>query len=112
MTTNRGPADLFNDFFASVFVNDPAGHLPIFYVRYGLPVTRTRTDSGMVKKQLKYLNMGKSMGPDGRHPRLFRETRDIISFHLKKSFDKTFYKGKSPKSGKMPMYRHYVKQGR
>ena len=42
------------------------------------------------------MNISKSMGPDGCHPRLFRETADIISTPLETVFDKTFNEGKVP----------------
>lgn len=48
----------------------------------------------MLKKQLKNLNISKSMGPDGCYPRLFQETADIISSPLQKIFDKTFMEGR------------------
>ena len=49
-----------------MFVNESAGSLLIFDVRYhGIPVTQIRTGSEMLKKKKKNLNIGKSMGPDG-----------------------------------------------
>ena len=38
---NEEQANLLNDFFASVFVNEPIGQLPIFDLRYnGQPVSK------------------------------------------------------------------------
>ena len=94
---DKEKADLLKNFFASVFVNEPTGPLPVFDVRYhGVPVTQIKTDSEMLKKLLKNMNISKSMGPDGCHPRLFRETADIISTPLETVFDKTFNEGKVP----------------
>ena len=91
-------ADLLNTFFASVFVNEPSGELPLFDIRYqGTPVTSLKTDMQVLTKQLKNLNTSKSMGPDGCHPRLLRETADIVNIPLQKIFDKTFTEGCVPK---------------
>ena len=90
-------ADLLNTFFASVFVSEPPGKLPVFDVRYqGTPVTSLKTDMEVLTKQLKNLNTSKSMGPDGCHPRLLRETADIVNIPLQKIFDKTFEEGCVP----------------
>ena len=50
----------------------------------------------VLTKQLKNLNTSKSMGPDGCHPRLLRETADIVNIPLQKIFDKTFEEGCVP----------------
>ena len=42
------------------------------------------------------MNISKSMGLDGCHPRLVRETADIISTPLETVFDKTFNERKVP----------------
>ena len=47
-------------------------------------------------KHLKNLNTSKSMGPDGCHPRVLRETYDIINKPMQNIFDKTFMEGKVP----------------
>ena len=61
-------ADLLNTFFASVFVNEPPGELPLFDIRYqGTPVKSLKTDMQVLTKQLKNLNTSKSMGPDVIH---------------------------------------------
>ena len=92
-----GKADLLNTFFASVFVNEPPGELPLFDIRYhGVPVTSLKTDMEALTIQLKNLNPSKSMGPDGCHPRVLRETYDIINRPLQTIFDKTFTEGKVP----------------
>ena len=70
-------------FFASVFVNEPTGELPIFGICYhGTPVTELKTDLQDLTKRLKYLNASKSMGPDGCHPRVLKETADILNVPL------------------------------
>ena len=98
VSSDSEKADLLNAFFASVFVNEPPGELPIFDIRYqGTPVTSLKTDTEVLTKQLKNLNTSKSMGPDGCHPRLLREAADIVKIPLQKIFDKTFSEGCIPK---------------
>ena len=90
-------ADLLNTFFASVFVNEPTGELPIFDTRYhGTPVTSLQTNLQELTKRLKYLNACKSMGPDECHPRVLRENADILNIPLQTIFDKTFAEGRIP----------------
>ena len=90
-------ADLLNTFFASVFVNEPPDELPIFDIRYhGTPVTDLRTNLQELTKHLKTLNACKSMGSDGCHPRVLRETADILNVPLQTIFDKTFIEGRIP----------------
>ena len=59
-------------------------------------MTSLKTNMEVLTKQLKNLNTSKSMGPDGCHPRLLRETADIVNIPLQKIFDKTFEEGCVP----------------
>ena len=59
-------------------------------------MTSLKTNMEVLTKQLKNLNTSKSMGPDGCHPRLLRETADIVYIPLQKIFDKTFEEGCVP----------------
>ena len=68
---NEEKANLLNDFFASVFIKEPPGQLPIFDVRYqGQSVTKLIVSTDDVYKRLMSLKVSKSMGPDNCHPRL------------------------------------------
>ena len=58
-----GKQNCSTPFFASVFVEEPPGELPVFDTRYhGVPVTSLKTDIETLTKHLKNLNTSKSMG--------------------------------------------------
>ena len=83
-----------NDFFASVFIKEPLGQLPISDLRYhGQPVSKLVVTTDEVCKRLKSLNVSKSIGPDNCHPRLMKETADSIKEPLQTIFNKTFKEG-------------------
>ena len=93
ITDNKQKANLLNDFFASVFVNEPPGPLPIFDIRYNgtvTPVSKLTVDKSTVLKQLKGLNVFKSMGPDGCHPRILKEAAEELCEPLCILMNKTF----------------------
>ena len=94
---NEEKANLLNDFFASVFIKEPPGQLPIFDVRYqGQSVTKFIVSTDDVYKRLMSLKVSKSMGPDNCHPRLMKETADSIKEPLQMIFNKTFKEGTLP----------------
>ena len=85
---NEVKANLFNDFFASVFIKEPPGQLPIFDVRYqGQSVTKLIVSTDDVYKRLMSLKVSKSMGPDNCDPRLMNETAKSIKEPLQVIFD-------------------------
>ena len=94
---NEEKANLLDDFFASVFIKEPPGQLPIFDVRYqGRSVTKLIVSTDDVYKRLMSLKVSKSMGPDNCHPRLMKETADSIKEPLQMIFNKTFKEGTLP----------------
>ena len=59
---NKQKADLLNDFFASVFVQEPPGPLPVFDQRYnGTTVSKLVVFTDEAFKRLNSLNVLKSM---------------------------------------------------
>lgn len=91
ITENKEKANLLNEFFASVFVDEPPGPLPLFDIRYnGTPVTKLTVDKSTVLKQLMNLNIFKSMGPDGCHPRVLKEAAEELCEPMCLLMNKTF----------------------
>ena len=94
---NEEKANLLNDSFASVFIKEPPGQLPIFDVRYqGQSVTKLIVSTDDVYKRLMSLKVSKSMGLDNCHPCLMKETADSIKEPLQMIFNKTFKEGTLP----------------
>lgn len=89
VTTDVEKANVLNDFFASVFTHEDLLLMPIFDIRYhGTSVTEVFATKEKILKDLKSLNISKSMGPDGCHPRFLKETSDVICEPLQKIFHK------------------------
>ena len=90
-------ANLLNTFFASVFVKEDAGPIPVFDIRYhGTPVTEILVDIETLTKQLNNLNPSKSMGSDNCHPMFLKETSNILNGPLQTIFNKSFKEGIVP----------------
>ena len=97
ISDNKDKANLLNNFFASVFINEPLEPLPVFDLRYhGTPVTKLVVDESTICKQLKGLNVFISMGPDECHPRVLKEAADILSKPLCMLMNKTFEEQQIP----------------
>ena len=64
-----------------------------------------------MEKALRTLNINKSPGPDGIHPRILKELADVLSLPLKLLFDKTIVLGKLPTKWKLAEVRPIFKKG-
>ena len=60
---------------------------------------------------LRSLNVNKSSGPDGLHPRVLKELATVLSYPLKLLFDKTITQGKLPSQWKIAEVRPIFKKG-
>ena len=60
---------------------------------------------------LKSLNINKSPGPDGIHPRLLKELADILSTPLTTFFNRSLVEGKIPTAWKKAEVRPIFKKG-
>ena len=70
--------------FSSVYVREPPGPLPKVSSEEGPPIGQLISDiiisNDQVKKELTKLNIFKSFGPDGIHPKLLKSLADDCSF--------------------------------
>nr|XP_006825930.1 PREDICTED: RNA-directed DNA polymerase from mobile element jockey-like [Saccoglossus kowalevskii] len=95
-------ANILNDFFSSVFINEPDGELPgveYFFEGYTCKchVIFTKED---VRKLLSSLDVSKSSGPDNFHPRFLKEVANVIYEPLFVIFRKSVGEGTVPSAWK------------
>ena len=75
--------DLLNHFFTSVFTLEDLSSVPQIEKQVNEPfLTSIDITEEMTLEILKSLNRSKSIGPDGIHPRILKETSDILAFPL------------------------------
>ena len=71
-TSNQEKANTLNEYFTSVFTRENLSNVSQFPVKFeGLPMTDIHISEDNVK--LCSLDISKSPGPDGWHPRFFKE---------------------------------------
>ena len=72
-------ANVLNDYFATVFTQEPEGPLPEFTVEPEPPLLdNIEITEDHVLKAIAHLNPSKTPGPDNLHPKLLVETKDTI----------------------------------
>ena len=74
------PAEILADAFSSVFVTEPHGPLPEMVCESSDFLPDLEIDSDRVKNELLKLNIYKSCGPDGVHPKLLKVLAYDINF--------------------------------
>jgi hypothetical protein len=99
--TPEEQAQVLNDFFSSVFTKEDLVNIPSLDDRYsGDPLENMYITSDMVLKKLKKLKIHKSAGPDGLHPRILRETAEVICIPLATIFNKSLQESILPQQWK------------
>ena len=104
-------ANVLNDFFSSVFVNEGDSPPPSFNINFNTILKNISITTKDMEKQLKSLKINKSPGPDGMHPRFLAECAQAISYPLKILFDATMASGKIPSKWKIAEVRPLFKKG-
>ena len=77
-STDEGMANIFNEYFASVYTEEDTSEIPIVPIVYrgNNPLRKIEITVDKVKMKLKKLNSNKSAGPDGFYPRVIKETEE------------------------------------
>ena len=109
-TSDSDKADVLNQFFSSVFIQEDLTSIPepdiIFQGQKLINIDITEV---MVKKKLDSLNPNKSPGVDKHHPRVLRELKDQLVSPLTKLFKKSLEEGFLPSVWRManvtPIYK-------
>ena len=61
ITDNEDKANIWNNYFASIFVNEPINAIPVFDINYyGTPVTQITIEKDNLFKRLQSLNVNTS----------------------------------------------------
>ncbi|PKU35565.1 rna-directed dna polymerase from mobile element jockey-like [Limosa lapponica baueri] len=113
----EGKAELLNAAFASVFTAQATPHelwtleeSEKVWTKEDLPLV----EEDQVREQLRRLDIHKSMGPDGIHPRVLRELADVIAGPLSIIFERSWRTGKVPedwrKANVIPVFKKGKKE--
>ena len=83
ITENQEKANLLNDYFSSVFINEPDTGIPHLNLKHCMQnMQKPIINEASVYKLLSRLNPNKSCGPDGIHPRFIKELAEHLSIPI------------------------------
>jgi len=101
ITNNKDKAEVFNNFFSSVFTVEDLDHFPDLPAKARLSeltdITFTPSD---VQKLLQNLNSNKSPGPDNIQPRILKECAEVLAIPLHILFTASLEQGRLPTAWK------------
>ena len=110
--TDDEKAEVFSNFFASVFTDEPPGNWEIS------PPPTARIDDNLqltmndIREELNRLDTSKLPGPDGIHPRVLFELREIILKPLLIIFQTSWETSKLPEDWKLAYISEIFKKGK
>lgn len=104
-------AEVLNAFFSSVFTKEDLDNIPTFPTRCSNVLSHVTVSEEVMAKKLAGLNISKSCGPDGVHPRLLKELSNELACPLKMLFDRTMQEGKIPEAWKIAEVKPLFKKG-
>ena len=79
VTTDQVKADVFSEYFASVFTNEPLHNIPDpMHTMPENSMPNIQFSAEIIGKELDKLNVNKSCGPDNLHPRILKELSPVI----------------------------------
>jgi len=97
LTENYDKAEAFNNYFSSVFTVDSQSVLPdVTNKSCSVSMEEIVINTDTVLKKLNCINVNKSAGPDGIHPRILCEVKHQISDALRIIFNESIIKHKIP----------------
>jgi len=99
------------EYFSSVFTEEPDGEFEETITSCDSHISDCMVTKEIVEKKLKGLNIAKTPGPDGMHPRILRETSSEISVPLAHIFNASLQQGKLPQDWKKANITAIYKKG-
>ena len=109
--TDHQKADVLKDFFTSVFTKEDDTKLPDIENKTDTILSHVNITQESMFKKLNSLNISKSCGPDGLHPKVLKELAPVLDYPLKLLFDKTIRDGELPNAWKMAEVKPIFKKG-
>lgn len=100
-STDQEKAETLSNFFKSVFTIEPPGDIPfvdnkpVSHVFMNNPITEEE-----VMNILDRIDTSKAMGPDGVHPKVIKEARDVLCKPITMLFNKSLSSGVVPNTWK------------
>ena len=91
-------ANILQTQISSVYSKEPDGDIPRIPSRTDSLNSTLNITEVMVKKELLNLNVYKSIGPDGLHPRLLKELAALLAEPIALVFNKTITDGILPQN--------------
>ena len=84
ISTDKGMANIFNEYFASVYTEEDTSEIPNVPIVYrgNNPLRKIEITVVKVKMKFKKLNSNKSAGSDGFYPRVIKETEEETASHF------------------------------
>ena len=110
-TDDRGKAELFNEYFSSVFTAEDTSSIPSCGTVTDIELSEVPIDPEIVLKYLQKINISKSAGPDGIHSKILFEVRNEIKIPLSIIFSKSLTEGALPREWKHANVKPIHKKG-
>ena len=111
-SSDEEKANVLQDFFSSVFTQEPPGDIPYFKRKdFKYKLTDIDITYDMVKKKLLKLKLNKSPGPDAIHPRVLHDTAETITYPLMLIFRTSINTRRLPQEWKIANISAIFKKG-
>ena len=95
--SDKEKAEILGKFFSSDFTVEPSGDIPaMLRPDVQSEMRKLVVDEETIKNKLERLNICKSVGPDGIHPRILKEQCEHLCKPLYKLFNKSLSEGQLP----------------
>ena len=114
VTSDKGKAELLNEFFTSVFLIEDTNNLPKIEensLSNGRTIIYPIITPIEVEKKLKALNQNKTQGPDKIPPKVLKELSKQLAYPLSVLFNNSLNSGKIPEDWKFAEVTAIFKKG-